>query len=83
MQDVTNQSDIAFINAIQPDFQALSRQSMNELIFLPNREYTAALNCFHFGECTHFCHDPHVWIHFWRSLRLAMDRSVRSYEMEL
>jgi hypothetical protein len=58
------------------------RHDKNELIYLPYRGYAVPLHYIHPGECTHYCHHPHIWLPIWRSLRIAMDRTVKFYEIE-
>jgi hypothetical protein len=59
------------------NFSLSNEKNQPELVFLPFRDYTVPLHYLHPGECTHYCHSPHVWLPIWRTLRLAIDRAVR------
>jgi hypothetical protein len=48
----------------------------SEVVVLPYRDYTFPLHDVHPHECTHYCHDPHVWLPIWRWLRIAFERTV-------
>jgi hypothetical protein len=82
MEKVAKAAEFIMLNALDPNFQSLKRQSVDELIFLPYREFTFPLHYLHPDECTHFCHDPNLWLPIWRSLRIAVDRAVRIHELE-
>lgn len=56
--------------------------NIDELVLLPYRQYTDPLSYFHPNECSHYCHDPHLWLPIWRTLRIAMDRTVRFLEID-
>jgi hypothetical protein len=76
-------TNYTMLDAFDAEFQKLPRQSKDELVLLPFRDYTKPLHYLHPGECTHYCHDPHVWLPIWRSLRIAVDRAARLYSDDL
>jgi hypothetical protein len=83
METASEKAGYTILDALDPSFQSLPRQDRNELVVLPFRQYTSGLHYLHPGECTHFCNDPHVWLPIWRSLRIALDRTVRQYSDEI
>jgi len=50
----------------------------SELMLLPFYDLTKIIHYLHGNECTHYCHNPHMWQTIWRTLRLSIDRVYNS-----
>jgi hypothetical protein len=76
MKQATFDAGLTWTSPLDPNFSS-SVVNEPELVVLPFRDYTVPLHYLHPGECTHYCHSPHMWLPIWRALRLAIDRAVR------
>ncbi|GKY99647.1 hypothetical protein MPSEU_000918700 [Mayamaea pseudoterrestris] len=78
MRDLLHAMNLTLVDASAPNFTALP-ETLHELVMLPFRQFTKTLWELHpgFPDCTHFCTTPYVWLPIWRSLRVAIERSVR------
>jgi hypothetical protein len=76
MRQATSAAGLMWKSVLDANF-SYQKWQPNELVFFPYRDYTVPLYYLHPDECTHFCHTPFVWLPIWRSLRVAMDRSLQ------